>query len=66
MLKIQNSRYKFYNINVMASRMLIYFWSKFTDMSFFTMYVIACVQTSSVNVSDPDESSPVNVVKIEN
>ena len=52
-------------MNVMAVRMLTYSWSEFTVIVFFAMCVVAYIQTS-INVFDPKESNPVNVVKIEN
>lgn len=64
-MKIYKSSDKFYNMNVMAVRMLTYSWSEFTVIMFFAMCVVAYIQTS-INVFDPKESNPVNVVKIEN
>jgi hypothetical protein len=42
------------NKDVMASMMLTYFWLKFIDTPLLTMYVVVCIQTSNIDIFDPD------------
>jgi hypothetical protein len=53
-------------MDAMAITMLRCSSLKFNDMSLFIGRVIVCIQTSDLNVFDPEGSSPVNVVEILN
>ena len=46
----------------MASVMLIYCWLKLIYKPLFTMCVVMCIQTSNINVFDPEISSPFWIV----
>jgi hypothetical protein len=48
----------------MAVVMLTSSWLKFTVMSLFITHVVVCIQTSDLDVFDPEGSSLVHVVKI--
>ena len=50
MLKINNSGYKYNNMDIMASTILTYSWLDFIDMPLFTMFVVTCTQTSNITV----------------
>ena len=58
MLKIHTNSYKYNNTDIMASMVLTYYCLKFTDMPLFTMYEFTCLQTSKIDVLDPEGSSP--------
>ena len=60
MLKIYNSIYKYDNMVIVTSVMLIYFWLQFTDTPLFTMCVVTCILMSNIDVSGT-ESSPSTV-----
>jgi hypothetical protein len=42
----------------MDSMMLTYSWLKFNDMLLSTMCVVTCLQTSNIDVFNPEGSSP--------
>ena len=44
-------------MGIVASMILTYSWFKFTDTLLFTMCVVACIQTSNVEVLDPGGST---------
>jgi hypothetical protein len=44
-------------MNITASNMLTYSWLKFIYTPLFTMCVVICIQTSSIDVFDPERSS---------
>ena len=37
--------------------MLTHTWLKFSDMSLFTVHVVICIQTSNLNIFDPERSN---------
>jgi hypothetical protein len=58
MLKTYNNSYKYNSKDAMASRIRTHSWLKFTDTLLFTACLITEIQTSNVEVINPEESSP--------
>jgi hypothetical protein len=63
MLKINNSNYKYKNINIyIYNATQKYSWNKFTDVPLFALYVATRMQTSSLvsNFSIQEDQARLN------
>ena len=60
-LKISNDNYKYKNFVAIVNVMLTYSWIKLLDVPLCILYVVVCIQTSSVEVYDPKGLSPCAV-----
>jgi hypothetical protein len=56
-VKIYNSSYKHNNMDIMDSMMLTYSLLNFIYMPLFTLCVAVCIQTSNIDVFEPEGSS---------
>ena len=50
MLKANSGSHKDKNVDLNDNAMLPYAWIKLTDLSLFILYVVICIETSSVEV----------------
>jgi hypothetical protein len=54
----KNGSYRYKNVDTIHKVMLTYSRIKFVDVPLFILFVVTCIETCSIEVFNPNESSP--------